>query len=115
MILGAELDRALSDLGFVSIHTDRNSDFVAQALQDGNQPLQLFGGGDARRAGPGGLGADIENVRSASSRATALAKARSGSRYLPPSEKEIRRYVEHAQNQGVLAQADFAGFQFPVV
>jgi len=112
--LGAVFNGEFGHFRFVSVHGDRNGQFVAQALQHRNETPQFFGGGDTRGFGPRGLRPNIDDVRALLLHLDRAREGAVGVHIFSAIGKRIGRDVQHAEDHGALAQFNFAGLQFPV-
>jgi len=112
--LGAQLDRALRHFGFVGVHRNRRGELPFQALQDGDEPPHLLRQGNARGAGPRGLGADIDDVRALFLQLQGAREGAVGIGVLAAVGEGVRCDVEDSHQGSALPELDLPLLQLPV-
>jgi hypothetical protein len=83
---------------------------VLQPLQDGNEAADLFGNGNARRSGAGGLRTDVDDVGPVFFEFDGPGEGAVGIRVPAAVGERIGSQVDDPHDQGPLAQ-----FQFPLI
>jgi hypothetical protein len=113
--IGAQLQRLRSDTGFVRVHGKRNRKPPLQALEDGDEPAQFLGFGNAHGAGARGFGSDVDDVGAFFFQLQGAGEGAVGVAVLTAIRERVGGDVENSHDERALAELQGLVSEFPFV